>query len=161
MATRPTSDDSALERHTRGVPVGRVRPATLDETESRDAMLRPDAVLALTGAVPADIGPFEQHVAGLIDGVRPVARLRKKSGVSSADLRIALGSLLDRKLLRLVGVVEEAIGELAREIEKELALQQDQGLTDPTGRHDVIPHNVMADIQSMLEELDNDDNNKS
>ena len=99
-------DDPALEMHTAALPIGRVRPATLDESEKRELYFRADAVLALRSPLPADASPFEQHVAGFIDGFRPVARIRKKTGLSAADIRIALASLYDKKLLALTGLVE-------------------------------------------------------
>lgn len=146
MTTKPVNDEGALSQHTGALPVGRVRPVTLDEGESREIMLRADAVLALTGPVPADIGAFEQHVAALIDGVRPVARIRTKSGVSSADLRIALASLCDRHLLRLAGIV----------VETAVTIKETQRTRDgETGsRPDLIPAHVMMEIAAMMEEDD-------
>ena len=141
-----------LSRITGALPVGRVRPGTLEECESREAMFRPDAVLALTRPVGADIGAFEQHVASLVDGVRPVARIRSKSGVSSDDLRIALGSLCDQGLLRLVGIVIEA-----SDAPRPTMQVGPDGSTDPGARPDIIPTHVMADIHAMLAELDEDD----
>ena len=149
MPPKPTSDDTALDQHTAKVPVGRTRPATLDEDLVPDTMFRPDAVLALAGPLPANLSPFEQHIALLVDGVRPVARIRKKSGVSSADLRIALAGLRDKKLLRLAGIVEEAIGSLAAEIKHDF----EEDVTIP-GKGEVIPTHVMAEIRSMLDEED-------
>ena len=152
--------------------MGRIRPATLEETERREDLFRPDAVLALTGAVPMDLSAFETHVAALVDGVRPVARIRKKSGVTSADLRIALAGLCDRKLLRLVGVVEEAVGALANDIAADVAQRSAASLDVPMPRADAsdlddvtmphgtagaVPRHVMAEIQSMLDEQELDD----
>src|SRR5688572_25956849 len=142
------SDDGALSLHTGALPVGRVRPATLDESESREAMFRADAVLALTSPVPADIGAFEQHVASLIDGVRPVARVKTKSGVSSSDLRIALGSLCDRGLLRLAGIV------VVSAVKVKDTERRPEGETG--SRADLIPAHVMAEIAAMMEEEDDD-----
>lgn len=174
---RPISDEGQLERHTRETPMGRIRPATLEETERREDFFRPDAVLALTGAPPMDVSPFEAHVAALIDGARPVARIRKKSGVSSADLRIALAALCDRKLLRLVGVVEEAVGSLANDIAADVAQRAQEvivlplppgydeplpapedvdvdDVTMPHGAAGIVPRHVMAEIQLMMDEQD-------
>ncbi|HEY4223536.1 MAG TPA: hypothetical protein VGO62_19395 [Myxococcota bacterium] len=155
MAAKPPSDDDGnLSNHTRGVPVGRVRPATLDEDMAAATVFRPDAVLALIGgAVPDDLPAFEKHVAGLIDGVRPVARIKKKAGVSSSDLRIALASLNDRKLLRVTGIVEEAIGALAQEIKEQLNGFETE-VTMPRAVPAAVPMHVMAEIQSMLDEDD-------
>lgn len=147
--TKPVSDDGALSLHTGALPVGRVRPATLDESQSREAMFRADAVLALTAPVPADIGAFEQHVASLLDGVRPVARVKTRSGVSSSDLRIALASLCDRGLLRLAGVVVETAVTL-----KETQRSND----DNTGsKPDHIPAHVMMEIAAMMSEDEGDE----
>jgi len=96
--------------------LGRVRPATIDEVAEPNMVFRPDAVLALDGGVPVDVSDLERKVAALIDGVRPIARVRKKCGASLPDLRIAIAGLRDRGLLVVVGVVEEAAGELAADI---------------------------------------------
>ena len=146
MTTKPVNDEGALSLHTGALPVGRVRPAKLEETERREIMFRADAVLALTGPVPADIGAFEQHVASLIDGMRPVARVRTKSGVSSADLRIALASLCDRRLLRLVGIVIET----AVTIKETVRTPDGQTGSKP----DLIPAHVMMEIAQMMDEDD-------
>lgn len=144
--TKPVSDDGALSLHTGALPVGRVRPVTIDESASREVMLRADAVLALTGPVPADIGAFEQHVASLLDGVRPVARIKTKSGVSSSDLRIALASLCDRGLLRLAGIVVETAVTIKE------TQRRPEGETGSTP--DLIPAHVMMEIAAMMDEDD-------
>jgi hypothetical protein len=144
MSSKPVNDEGALSQHTGALPVGRVRPVTLEESESREIMFRADAVLALTGPVPADIGAFEQHVASLIDGMRPVARVRTKSGVSSADLRIALASLCDRHLLRLAGIV------VLSTVTMKQTARPPEG--DTGSRPDLIPTTVMAEIAAMLDE---------
>lgn len=144
MSLKRSSDDGNLSLHTGAMPMGRVRPATLDEADKRETMFRPEAVLALTTALPADIGPFEAHVAGFIDGMRPVARIRSKSGVSSADLRIALAQLCDRHLLRLAGLVEEVAVKVAGDP------PHDDTMT--RAAPDRVPVHVMAEIQSMIDE---------
>ena len=149
VRSRPITDESILDRHTGALPVGRIRPATLEEAERREDLFRPDAVLALTRALPADLSAFEQHVAALVDGVRPVARLRRKSGVGSADLRIALAGLCDRGLLRLAGIVEEAPGKPAGSTGIET--------TTPGSAAGVIPPGVMAEIWEMIDEDDADE----
>jgi hypothetical protein len=113
--------------------MGRIRPARLDE-DSREDMLRADAVLALTASLPSDLSAFENFVATLIDGVRPVARIKKKANVSSQDLRIALNGLADRNLVRLAGIVEEAIGTLARDI-----AQMKAAPPEPTAKVIILP----------------------
>jgi hypothetical protein len=142
-------DERSFETITGGIPIGRVRPVTIEEDLKPDTMFRADAVLALTGPAPGDLSPFEAHVAGLIDGVRPVARVRKKSGVSSSDWRIALNGLAARKLLRVVGIVEEAVGVFEADITHDLATSQN---TVAGAQGDVIPPNVMLEIQRMLAE---------
>src|SRR5207248_1487040 len=140
-------DDPALEMHTAALPVGRVRPATLDESEKRELYFRADAVLALRAALPGDASPFEQHVAGFIDGFRPVARIRKKTGLSASDLRIALASLYDKKLLALTGLVEPSeldVTKMARPIP---AAQGDEDSRFSADGVEVIPPHVMAEIQ--------------
>lgn len=149
MAKPEHEDDGALSKHTGALLVGRIRPATLDESESREVMFRANAVLALTKPLPADVGAFEQHVASLIDGVRPIARIKTKSGVSSADLRIALASLCDKGLLRLAGIVVE------QQISIKDTVRRPEGHTG--SRPDLIPAHVMADIAAMMEE-DDDEN---
>lgn len=134
---------------TGALPLGRVRPATLEEADHRETMFRPEAVLALTMPLPADLGPFERHVAGFIDGVRPVARIRTKSGVSSADLRIALASLCDLKLLRLAGLVEEIAANASTGVAPPIDADT---MTRSTPER--VPAHVMAEIQSMIDELD-------
>lgn len=148
-----TDDDGRLSAHSRGTMIGRTRPPTEEEKGSAEAMLRPEAVLTLTRAPPADLSPFETHVAALVDGVRPVARLKKKSGLSSADLRVALGLLRDRKLLGLVGIVEEAVGPWADDIQAEIA-ERARGSGDQSvkGTGEYIPPHVMAEIQRMVDE---------
>ena len=69
-----SDDDPMLSSHSAETKVGRVRPPTPAELARPDDLLRPDAVLNLCAPLPLDASPFEAHVAGLIDGVRPVAR---------------------------------------------------------------------------------------
>ena len=80
---RKSDDDVRLSAHSRGTLIGRARRPTAEELGNPEAMFRPDAVLELVAPLPLDAAPIETHVGGLIDGVRPVARLRKKSGLSS------------------------------------------------------------------------------
>ncbi len=130
---------------------GRIRPATLEEAARREELFRPDAVLAVSAELPADLPPFERHVAGLIDGVRPVARVRKKCGLSAADLVIAVGSLWDRGLVRLAGIVE-----VTREPVPP-SMWEPPAPGEPTisgTAADLIPPHVMAEIQAMLDEVD-------
>lgn len=150
---RKSDDDVRLSAHSRGTLIGRARRPTGEELTNPEAMFRPDAVLELTSPLPNDVSPIETHVGGLIDGVRPVARLRKKSGLSSDDLRVALGQLRDRRLLKLAGVVEEAIGPWADDIAAEIAertrTSEEHSIK---GAGEYIPPHVMAEIQSMVDE---------
>src|SRR5688572_14732501 len=161
MATR-SDDDATLSRHSSTLMLGRMRPATDAEINSKETWFRPESVLGMRGPPPLDASPFELHVANLVDGVRPVARIKKKSGLSSADLRIALGMLRDRNCLKLVGVIEEAAGPYAVEIaqhaaEIAAAMASDPDVTKPEGSGEFIPHHVMADIKSMLNDDDDDE----
>jgi hypothetical protein len=158
MATR-SDDDATLSGHSSTLMLGRMRAPTEAELAAQDSFFRPDAVLGMRGPAPLDASPFELHVAGLVDGVRPVARIKKKSGLSSSDLRIALGMLRDRNLLRLVGIIEEAAGPWEAEIrdhaaEIAAALASDPDVTKPAGSGDIVPHHVMAEIKSMLADDD-------
>lgn len=142
-AASPDVDDcTSVARHV----VGRIRRATVEEVACEADLFRADAVLALAGAVPADLARPEAETARLIDGVRPVARIRKKRGVSSAELRNALRSLHERGLLRLVGIVEEA----------GRAAAVDHGDEDATRRildsEMMISARAMAEIKAMMDE---------
>jgi hypothetical protein len=107
VAPVPSDDDHFVMAHTGQDPKGVIRNAVTKEIESPEHVLRADAVLGLVGgAVPDGLSPFEQHVAELIDGQRTVARIRSKSGLSSDDVRIALGMLRDRGALELLGLLE-------------------------------------------------------
>ncbi len=150
---RVTDDDGRLAAYSRGTLIGRTRPPTAAELQSPEAMFRPEAVLALVAPLPLEATPIELHVGGLVDGVRPVARLKKKSGLSSEDLRVALGQLRDRRALKLVGVVEEAIGPWADDIAAEAAARA-RGSEDHSikGSGEYIPPHVMAEIQNMVDD---------
>jgi hypothetical protein len=134
------------------VRYGRIRPPTDQERTRADDLLRPDAVIALSASPPTDASDFELRLSALIDGVRPVARIKKKSGLTSAQVRSALSALRGRKLLMLVGIVEEAYGPLGDEIAAELNERAREEATIPRGRTDYIPPHVMSEIAAMLEE---------
>ena len=127
---------------------GRVRPPTVDEIAGDETIFRPDAVLALSAA-PGLVTPIGEAVAALLDGVRPLARVKKRAGVSTAQLREALLQL--EPFLRVVGIVEEAAG--GDEVTRGL---QELGLVDsemiPQGPGDLIPTRVMAEIQAMVDD---------
>lgn len=125
--------------------VGRVRGPTPEETMRAPNLYRADAVLGLTGAAPDDLGALELLTARLIDGTRPVARLQKKSGMSSVELRNALTALHARRLIRLVGIVEPA-GVAA-------AGDDDHDATRRISEAEMmISARAMAEIAAMIEE---------
>jgi hypothetical protein len=98
------AETAEIERHVEPVPVYMER--------STQAMLDPDAVLRVCpGADVSSIAlsPFEHQVLALIDGERPVARIRKKGALSMSDTKIALAMLVDRGLLELVGHARPAL----------------------------------------------------
>lgn len=85
-----------------------VLPASAYVSKSVQELMKPESVLAAAPDVQkrhAAFSPFEQHVLGFIDGKRPVARLRKLTGLSSDDLRIAVGMLAEKGAIELVGTV--------------------------------------------------------
>lgn len=70
--------------------------------------MKPEAVLAQAKDIErrkVALSPFELHVLSFVDGVRPVARLRKKTGLSGDDLRIAVGMLAEKNAVVLVGFI--------------------------------------------------------
>jgi len=106
----PSDDDWAVSSHTRASPMGAVRQPTQAEAARTDVMLRSDAVLLLVeGTDPSTLSPFEQHIVAHLDGVRPIARVRKKTGLSGDDVRIAIGTLRDKQRLRLVGIFDPTL----------------------------------------------------
>lgn len=145
------NDCASVARHV----IGRIRRATVDEVALDADLFRADAVLALAGALPADLTLAEAETARLIDGVRPVARIRKKSGVTSAELRNALRALHERRLLRLVGIVEEAGRAAAADHVDEDATRR------VLDSEMMISARAMAEIKAMIDEdksmLDGDD----
>lgn len=77
-------------------------------SRSVQELMRPEAVLAPAPDVDKRRGalsPFELHVLGFIDGKRPVARVRKLAGLTSDDVRIAVGMLADKGAVVLAGAV--------------------------------------------------------
>ena len=90
--------------------------------KSVQELMKPDAVLAQAADIEqrkAMLSPFEMHVLSSIDGKRPVARLRKKTGLSSDDLRIAVGMLAEKHAVVLVGTI--APPDMARMLDGELS----------------------------------------
>lgn len=139
--TKRDNDDASnpVER------VGRVRLPSEKEEQDPYAIFHANAVLEVR-PTPIVLPPLERHVAGVIDGFRPVARLRKKSGLSSDELLDALRALHARGLLVLTGIIE-----LTDELYAPAEPDEFEG-TVPRGQHDVIPPHVMREIQAMLDE---------
>lgn len=144
MTKRDTDAADPVQRSER---VGRVRLPSPKEEADPFAVFHANAVLEVR-PTPIVLPPLERHVAGLIDGFRPVARLRKKSGLSSDELLDALRALKERDLLVLTGIIE-----LTDELYEPHDPDEFEG-TVPRGQHDVIPPHVMREIQAMLDEED-------
>lgn len=76
--------------------------------KSVQELMKPEAVLAQAKDIErrkVALSPFELHVLSFIDGKRPVARLRKKTGLTGDDLRIAVGMLAEKNAVVLAGVI--------------------------------------------------------
>ncbi len=85
-----------------------VVPAALYVGKSVQELMKAEAVLKPAADVDkrkAMLSAFELHVLSFIDGQRPVARLRKKTGLSGDDVRIAVGMLAEKGAVELVGAV--------------------------------------------------------
>lgn len=63
------------------------------------------AVRARANPDVADLGPHERMVLALLDGRRSVARVERKSGLSSEDVKRAIGTLGERGLIELRGTL--------------------------------------------------------
>ena len=139
--TKRDNDDASdpVER------VGRVRLPSEKEEHDPFAIFHANAVLEVR-PTHLVLPPLERHVAELIDGFRPVARLRKKSGLSSDELLDALRALHTRGLLVLTGIIE-----LTDELYARAEPDEFEG-TVPRGQHDVIPPHVMHEIQAMIDD---------
>lgn len=104
----PADDFQAfLEERTGAFPVdgaGIFEEETGTHRADRQAMVQPQVVLRpKTGFDAAVLSPFEQHVLSFLDGKRPLARLRKKAGLTFADLKVAIGMLADRGAIEVLG----------------------------------------------------------
>jgi hypothetical protein len=87
-----------------------VVPAALYVGKSVQELMKPEAVLRAASDVDkrkAMLSAFELHVLSFIDGRRPVARIRKKTGLSPDDVRIAVGMLAEKGAVELAGVIEK------------------------------------------------------
>lgn len=83
-----------------------VVPAALYVGKSVQELMKPEAVLKKADDLDkrkSMLSPFEMHVLSFIDGNRPVARLRKLTGLSSDDIRIAVGMLAEKGAVKLMG----------------------------------------------------------
>ena len=142
------SDDDRPRR------AGRLRKPTGDEAANPETLFRANSVLALSHSAGAPSSAAEERVVALVDGFRPVARLRSKSGLSASAFRGALRDLADAGALIVVGVIEEAELELSRPAGEALdgiSRGEGDGHTMPRGG-DGIPPPVMAEIQRMIDE---------
>src|SRR5690606_16123428 len=73
---------------------------------SIQALLMPDAIPEIAPDVALDsvrITPFERHVLELVNGKRPVARIKTKAQLKDDDFQTALALLADKGFLRLKG----------------------------------------------------------
>jgi hypothetical protein len=131
---------------------GMIVPAPINISSDKQAWLKSHAVLKVSDGVDvASLGlsPFEQHVIGFINGCRPVARLRKKTELSSDDLRIALAMIVDRGVLELRGFLKKPPGG------EELARDPTPAKRDVLESDDSIPEDLRALFA--LDEDDDDD----
>lgn len=143
--TAVVSDGNSNPKPGVDVRVGRVRPPTAQELADEDSVLQPGAVLEVKEHDEV-LPPPERHLVGFIDGFRPVARVRRRCGLSPAEFMSALSSIAARGLLTLKGVIEETDDASFVYGEDEI-----EG-TLPRGMNDVIPPHVMREIQAMIDE---------
>ncbi len=104
-----TSFVSSLSADTAGVSRP-VVPAPLASHDSVRALLRPDAVLLATSNAEAllpELTALERKVLLLVNGQRPVARIRKLAGVTTDDVQVAVALLASKGALVLGGLVPE------------------------------------------------------
>lgn len=93
-----------LEENTGAMERSLFEEETGTHRADRQRMVQPQVVLRCKDGVDrAALSPFEQHVLSFLDGRRPLARLRKKAGLSFSDLKVAIGMLADRGVLEVVG----------------------------------------------------------
>ncbi|MCC7107839.1 MAG: hypothetical protein IT382_01000 [Deltaproteobacteria bacterium] len=93
-----------LEENTGAMERSLFEEETGTHRADRQNMVQPQVVLRCKAGVDrAALSPFEQHVLSFLDGRRPLARLRKKAGLSFGDLKVAIGMLADRGVLEVVG----------------------------------------------------------
>ncbi len=77
-------------------------------------VIEKDAILEKVGDTTGLLlSSFEEYVLGQIDGVRPVARIQKRMGLTDGDLRIALALLVDKKLVQRKGRATAVGAEIA------------------------------------------------
>lgn len=142
-----------MSTHDRRRRLGRVRSATAEEARDPETLLRPDAVVAISVPHPDGLTVTQQRVASLLDGFRPVARVRTKSALTAPIFKEALKSLAARGALSVVAIVEEGDAELAGLAEESTeASEPEDGHTMPRATGDAIPPHVMAEIEAMIEE---------
>ncbi len=86
-----------------------VVPAPAYIGASTSTQLRPESVFVRSADVATRVDvltPIERHVLDLIDGARPMARVRVVAGLESGDLRIVLALLIDKHMIELAGRVQ-------------------------------------------------------
>lgn len=105
VAEKPVNSFHAfLEENTDAMDRGRFEEESGPQRADRQKMVQPQVVLRCkSGVARAALSPFEQHVLSFLDGRRPLARLRKKAGLSFSDLKVAIGMLADRGVVEVVG----------------------------------------------------------
>lgn len=85
-------------------------------------LLRPDAIPTKKDDVDPDslnLTPFEVHILSLCNGYRPVGRIRRKSGMTDAEVHTSLAMLHDKSVIQLAGYVSEARKARARKRRRE------------------------------------------
>jgi hypothetical protein len=98
-----------------------VVPAPMAVTPGVRAMTRPDAVLLVAPHFDeARLSAFERQVFALIDGLRPVARLGIKAGLSRDDVAVAVAMLASKGAVMLGGVARQRDEDAIRSFDREL-----------------------------------------
>ncbi|MCP4501718.1 MAG: hypothetical protein GY822_17295 [Deltaproteobacteria bacterium] len=88
-----------------GFNVKETTSARLYVTGSTQAIMAPDAVPAKTGKSfnKRKLTPFERHLLGYIDGVRPVEVIEREAGLDDAEVKTALVTLTEKGLVKVIG----------------------------------------------------------
>jgi len=88
-----------------GFHVKETTSARLYVTGRSQAVMAPDAVPAKTGNKydKRRLTPFERHLLGYIDGVRPVEVIQREAGLDDAEVKTALATLTDKGVVHVIG----------------------------------------------------------